>query len=480
MPALPVQPNGPVDLIRSLTNVDSIGTVGPTVTFSTQIASSATLTQVSQWVTPTFIPRTGSPVNITTILNNIPQQTLITFASYIMLQGLFLGVTTIFFYQSIVLHLSKRSWLTLANVLQLMLWIVRNLIIIVFNIAPYYFLDCSWRQYAAGVFSSGVVVCVWWLQFIKFQSMYQNKPIVVRTVLFFCVVCTAATFPYVGTTVKPDALEHCSVTFSPGMQAAFISADVFINVLLSALFAFAILQHVRKTDKTWASYTRLRSLLTCDVRASFLDTAAQLVKLALNLTPGPQTVLGSHVCDFIKVVAAHWFVNDVAGAASAGGGGGGGSKGVSTGQQGQNASMLAAMKRGKGALADGQLVNEMYKKMNRGSGTGVATFASQDTLRAPSISVVALDGGMCAAGSVPELRVVREASETGDGAVGTVGGGHHPRTASSRPASAEAGVGVRSSGSPALGSPHRSMRMARSSDSINVGAMFPKREGRNL
>ncbi|KAJ3024837.1 UNVERIFIED_CONTAM: hypothetical protein HDU68_007735 [Siphonaria sp. JEL0065] len=253
------------------------------------------------------------PHNLTTILE-VAEQDLIIFAAYIMMQGIFLGMSCIFLYQAVELYKPRRSWLTFANIIQLLLWIARTLIIIVFNIAPYFMVDCTWRQYAAGFVSQAVIICVWWLQYIKFQSMYKNRPWVCRGVLAACVVCSAATFPYIQTTLKPPALDHCAVAFNSIAQSAYISADVFINVLLSALFGIAIMKHVNNTDKSWDSYSKLSYILGCDVRGSFLDTAAQLVKLFLQLAtwlPSSQTQFGSHVCDFIKVLSAHWFVNDV-------------------------------------------------------------------------------------------------------------------------------------------------------------------------
>jgi hypothetical protein len=165
--------------------------------------------------------------------------------------------------------------------------------------------------------------------------MFQDKPWVVRVVLVLCVVGLAATFPYLKTTVKLDTLDHCSVTFDSKMQVAYISVDVslflfhfvsifslifilkvFINVLLSILFGFAIWKHISGTDKTWSSYSKLNYILTCDVRASFVDTLAQLIKLTFNATPiliSSQTVFVSHVMDWIKPITAHWFVSDVVG-----------------------------------------------------------------------------------------------------------------------------------------------------------------------
>ncbi|TPX76504.1 hypothetical protein CcCBS67573_g02229 [Chytriomyces confervae] len=439
MPALPVSITGTTpDLISSLTSSEP-STYLPQVSASTTTMLSATVSSKATLSTP------QPTINMTTLLTDIPQQTVINFAAYMMMQGVFLGVSTIFLYQATQLHLSKRSWLTFSNVLQLLLWITRTLIIIVFNIAPGFLLDCSWRQYAAGVFSSSVIVCVWWLQFIKFQSMYHNKPWVVRVVLVLCVLCTAATLPYIGTKVSLDALQHCSVVFSASMQAIFISADVFINLLLSSLFAKAVLQHVLATDRTWDSYSRLRYILTCDVRGSFLDTAAQLVKLGLNVSglPGSQTVFGSHACDFIKIASAHWFVNDVAGNAAK-------ESAMASVSKGAVASRVKIVK--MGALASSAKVNEYSKKVDASK----QMRASADTLRCPAISVDTLNLG----------------SDVG-GSQGTLELGYRPRNASSRPGSS----GRLSRGEELMGGRNAAQgnRMARSSENL---PMFPKKEGR--
>ncbi|KAI9353624.1 lysozyme-like domain-containing protein [Obelidium mucronatum] len=264
--------------------------------------------------TKTYVESSPQPSqNLTTVLE-IVQQDLIVFAASIMMQGIFLGMSTIFLYQAVELYRPRRSWLTFANIIQLLLWITRTLIIIVFNVAPHFLVDCTWRQYASGFVSQAVILCVWWLQYIKFQSMYQNRPWVCHGVLLACVICSAVTFPYIGTTLTAPKLDRCAVKFSRDAQSVYIAADVFINALISVLFGAAIMKHVNNTDKSWDSYAKLSYILSCDVRGSFLDTAAQLVKLFLQLAvwlPSSQTQFGSHICDFIKVLSAHWFVNDV-------------------------------------------------------------------------------------------------------------------------------------------------------------------------
>ncbi|KAJ3408242.1 hypothetical protein HDV05_005073 [Chytridiales sp. JEL 0842] len=241
------------------------------------------------------------------------EQTIIYFSAYMTLQGFFLGTTVLFLWRGTKLYLSKRNWLTLSNVAQLLLYAIRQLIIITFNVAPGTSVDCSWRQYAAGVVSSAVVVTCWWLQYIKFAAMYKDRPWVRGIVMGVCLACLAAVFPFLRTKIELNSLGYCTVSFDANMQVAYIAVDVFVNLLLGLLFSIAIYSHISTTDRTWTSYSKLSYILTCDVRASFIDTIAQCVKLALNLSPipGSQTVFGAHICDWVKVAAAHWFVNDV-------------------------------------------------------------------------------------------------------------------------------------------------------------------------
>ncbi|KAJ3064253.1 hypothetical protein HDU98_012327, partial [Podochytrium sp. JEL0797] len=157
---------------------------------------------------------------------------------------------------------------------------------------------------------------------------------------------------------------------------------VFINVMLSSLFMAAILKHVNNTDKSWDSYAKMSYILSCDVRGAFLDTFAQLVKLFLQLAwwlPTSQTIYGIHLCDFLKVVAAHWFVNDVvknmheAGGKSSKKGVVGGAGGNSNNQSPKAISMKAAQfLKGDGGSA--------------GTGKAIATanFGSTETLRPQS------------------------------------------------------------------------------------------------
>ncbi|KAJ3238868.1 hypothetical protein HDU81_007068 [Chytriomyces hyalinus] len=227
-------------------------------------------------------------------------------------------------------------------------------------------------------------------------------------------------------------------------MTGFKISQVFINVLLSSLFAKAVLQHVLATDRTWDSYSRLRYILTCDVRGSFLDTAAQLVKLGLNVAklPGSQTVFGSHACDFIKVASAHWFVNDVAGNAV--------KESAVASVSKQAASRVKSAK--TGALASSAKVNEYSKKVDASK----QMRASADTLRCPAISVDTLNSGNDVGGSHGTLEL-----------------GYRPRNASSRPVSS----GRISRGEELMGARTAAQgnRMARSSENL---PMFPKKEGR--
>ncbi|KAJ3094556.1 hypothetical protein HDU97_007941 [Phlyctochytrium planicorne] len=285
---------------------------------SSTIDSNTLLTSpdlTSEGNTP-FTAVTASKVSdFSTIMLSPTEQSVINFSAYMMMQGFFLGTSMMFLYRAAKLFLEKRNLLTLADCIQLLFWIIRTLIIITFNIAPSSFVDCSWRQYAAGVASSSVIVTVWWLQYIKFQAMYRDRPAVCYTVMAICIVCVAACFPFMKTVIKIDSLDHCSVSFDSTMQIVYISTDVFVNLLLSALFGLAIWKHISTTDSNWNSYSKMTYILTCDVRGAFVDTLAQLIKLGLNLSslPSSQSVFGAHVCDWVKIAAAHWFVNDVVG-----------------------------------------------------------------------------------------------------------------------------------------------------------------------
>ncbi|KAJ3104920.1 hypothetical protein HDU96_008765 [Phlyctochytrium bullatum] len=280
----------------------------------TVVNSTDPLNNVTALVCGTISPP-ADPNDLTQSILTPNEQTVVNFLAYIMLQGFFLGTSSMFLWRAIRLFLEKRNLLTLADCVQLSFWIARNVIILVFGLAPSSYVDCTWRQYASGFASSAVIVTVWWLQFIKFQAMYKDRPVVIYTVLGICVVCVAACFPFLRATISIDTLNHCAIRFDTNMQIAYISTDVFVNVMLSALFGLAIWKHVSNTDANWSSYNKMTYILTCDVRGAFVDAAAQLVKLSLNLSglPSSQTLFGAHVCDWVKVASAHWFVNDVVG-----------------------------------------------------------------------------------------------------------------------------------------------------------------------
>ncbi|KAI8843703.1 hypothetical protein BC829DRAFT_491968 [Chytridium lagenaria] len=258
---------------------------------------------------------TGRPTDFSLVILTPTEQAVINHSAYMMMQGFFLGTSILFIIRAIRLFLEKRNLLTLADVVQLSCWIIRTLIIITFSIAPSSYVDCSWRQYAAGVASSSVIVTCWWLQFIKFQAMYKDKPVIIYTMMTVCVVCVAACFPFMKTVIRVDSLDHCAVSFDATMQIVYTSTDVCVNLLLSTLFGIAIWRHVSTTDSNWSSYSKMTYILTCDVRGAFVDTIAQLIKLSLNLSglPSSQAVFGAHVCDWVKIAAAHWFVSDVVG-----------------------------------------------------------------------------------------------------------------------------------------------------------------------
>ena len=144
-------------------------------------------------------------------------------------KGFFLGTTIICFKKALSSFLQKRNWLTLVNVFQILLWLTRNVSIIVFAIVPGILVNCGWRQYFVGLISSSVIVAVWWLQFIKFQSMYTEAVWFVRIIGLFCFTATAATFPYIATKVTLDSLNHCAVKFDETFQAWYIAADVSLE-----------------------------------------------------------------------------------------------------------------------------------------------------------------------------------------------------------------------------------------------------------
>ncbi|KAJ3205226.1 hypothetical protein HDU82_005337 [Entophlyctis luteolus] len=172
--------------------------------------------------------------------------------------------------------------------------------------------------------------------------------------------------------------------------AAYIMMQVIVNLTLSVLFAGAIIRHVLETDaESWTPHAQLLYVLRCDVRGAFIDTVAQVVKLVLNLCAGGNTVVfGSHVCDFVKIACAHWFVGDVVlsigggkNAASGGigpsGGGGGGSRGTGhTAGAAVNVQQVSARRKG----SFGTRTSQYFKDTDKSGGyTG-----SLDTLKAIS------------------------------------------------------------------------------------------------
>ncbi|KAJ3018564.1 UNVERIFIED_CONTAM: hypothetical protein HDU68_011089 [Siphonaria sp. JEL0065] len=225
--------------------------------------------------------------------------------------------------------------------------------------------------------------------------------------------------------------------------------------MLSTLFGVAIMKHVNNTDKSWDSYSKLSYILSCDVRGSFLDTAAQLVKLFLQIAtwlPGSQTIFGSHVCDFIKVLSAHWFVNDVV-------------KGMGDGSSGVGQSTI---KKGRGQNSKNEVVskggqaNILASCRRKGSfGTKVAQYfkgsqSGGDEKEVPSPVVSSTDTLRFATPSLDSLTVARQQA-----------GGLRQSAKSTE--SLRTPI-IASGSSPGL-------RGTRSSDNVT---MFPKREGQQL
>ncbi|KAJ3112623.1 hypothetical protein HK100_002269 [Physocladia obscura] len=210
-----------------------------------------------------------------------------------------------------------------------------------------------------------------------------------KGVLLLCIVCSLATFPYIETKVSLDSMYHCEVAFNSIAQSVYISADVFINIQLSVLFGIAISKHIAHTkEKAWDASAKLSYILHCDVRGAFLDTIAQLIKLALNISPSipaSQSLFGSHVCDFIKVVSAHWFVSDVANGTTAEPVPPRSQLKVQSTQQQASSAQLAATALRKGSF--GTRTSQYFKE---GSISGDQVLASADTLKFNTASVESL------------------------------------------------------------------------------------------
>ncbi|KAI8607758.1 hypothetical protein BC830DRAFT_1157885 [Chytriomyces sp. MP71] len=216
--------------------------------------------------------------NITTPLDNVSQETMAWFASYVMMQGIFFGAAAILLYQALTTALRKRNAITALNALQIGLWIGRTLILIIFSIAPGFLLDCYWLQYGAGAASSGVAICIWWLQFAKFKAIYANKTFTSFLVSILCIAGAVLKFSFIWEQVTVDSLDHCFTTSNVDVEDLSAYADVFINALFFILFGTSVVQQVSVNDKAWDRKFRLHFVFTCDVRGSLIVALSHVVK----------------------------------------------------------------------------------------------------------------------------------------------------------------------------------------------------------
>jgi len=241
-----------------------------------------------------------------------PDLVLRDFAAQCVVRGLILGFCSIFLIDASKIYYKKRSWIAMANIVQLLFFIGFILVQIVFLCLPASVLNCNYRNHLAAILVDAQVVCVWLINWIKLSAMFPKNYWVKYGTAALSVASVAGQFQYLFTKVlpDPDVLGRCRQKGDPISEAIHQGTDLFVRLVLSGLFVYAIYSHVSKIKH---SSNKLFSIITSDIRATFIDTIALLVKFAITLAnlPSSQTRFVFHVMDFSKAAGTHWFVTEI-------------------------------------------------------------------------------------------------------------------------------------------------------------------------
>ncbi|KAJ3258508.1 hypothetical protein HDU77_002233 [Chytriomyces hyalinus] len=310
MPALPVLNEGAIDLVERLVSNESYGngtTVGVGITEQqpTVITASKLMSQAAP---------VHSESSAALPLKSISQITLVSFGAYLLMQGIFLGTSTLVLFRAVHLSLRKRNWITSLNSIQILLWVTRTLSVIVFSISPGYALNCRWHQALVSGCTCAATVCVWWIYFAKFHEMFQKQcPRGWYVVLAVCCMCSVAAVVLFVSALqgeeKLDDMERCLFMPATHFNRVFLATDVFITCTFSLVFTVAIVYP--DFPSFFGTYKLASRFASSETRFVYADKLAQSVNLAIQFhTTTGSNPFTSDICAWLKVICAHRFTQD--------------------------------------------------------------------------------------------------------------------------------------------------------------------------
>ncbi|KAJ3092611.1 hypothetical protein HK102_005103 [Quaeritorhiza haematococci] len=268
-----------------------------------------------------------SSTNATTasLTLNVLDAALVDFGVQVMLRGFFIGTACVFLLQAFRLYRQLRTWIVFCDIIQLLFFIVFQLIVAIYLIAPASGVDCRGRQYAAPLFFVLTVMTVWILHFLKFWTLYRHKKFITYGMLLLCMIASVGQITLlVFSSVATDKLQRCRFVPIGPVQRIQVASDMIIRIFLSAFFVSAIFTHTTQNKTAFSNAeggskgksaagrkSRFMFLLTADVRATFVDTVALIFKFALTMLDVTNVLIFFHVVDWIKIASTHWFVHEV-------------------------------------------------------------------------------------------------------------------------------------------------------------------------
>ncbi|KAJ1570064.1 hypothetical protein HK096_003424 [Nowakowskiella sp. JEL0078] len=219
----------------------------------------------------------------------------------------------------------KGTWMTLANIVQIVFFMGFILIQILCLCLPAWVTGCDIRTYLAPLLLNAQVVVVWLINWLKVRAMkniwfinYARNPWIKYSTAIICIMAISTQFQYLFrySKIDPDILGRCKQTNNNISEYFHIGGDniLFIRLLLSGFFVAGTVQKASEfVDGNSESKNMILALMEADSRATFIDTTALAIKFSARVVglPSNQMRFIYHFMDFAKVVGSHWFVVEV-------------------------------------------------------------------------------------------------------------------------------------------------------------------------
>ena len=246
-------------------------------------------------------------------MSTITPQDLITPFLNAASQGAQLAANFYMMILSIGLFRKKPSLMTGFNLATMVAASIRSIGFVYYLVATDIPLDeCVVRKWFGSIGTPFMVVFPWLVQYTRVFFLYAREKKILIPISILLFLCFPSVFLHFTNGHKVDKLGRCAAVLVPFWQLVALGADLFVVVMLSASFSYKIYSGYKESKSHgFSSANQLMNLMTADIRASFITSAATIAKMLFNVTRPPSTFLPIHITDWIKVYACFQFAYDV-------------------------------------------------------------------------------------------------------------------------------------------------------------------------